>query len=183
MKKSVLALGLAAATALGSVAAIAETDSMNIAGYRIANPFDSSTWWDGAEGKADMASASVDVNFADPDFWFGFMKPEEHSVRHMAFTNPATWAQFMRPATYAKMADVDTWMKWADLASYDVVTDPQTYAYWSQPGAYMHVMKAEHYGQAMSPDAYGAVVSAALDLFGMTMPGNIGKEMIGPATE
>jgi hypothetical protein len=181
MKARVLGLALAAA-ALGATAT-AETSEMRIAGVRIGNPFDSSTWWDAAEGKHDMHHASVEINFADPAFWLGFVTPEEHSVRHMAFTNPATWAQFMDPRTYANMADVDTLAKWMDPASYAVLTEPQTYAYWAQPGAYMHVMRAENYGQMLEADNYGKLADGALKVFGMTMPGNVGKEMIGPSEE
>ena len=179
MKLRVLGAALAA-IAFGT-AASAETSDLTIGGVRIGNPFDSSTWWDGSEGKHDMHTASVDINFADPAFWMGFMKPEEHSMRHMAFTNPGTWAQFMSPKTYAKMADVNVWMKWADMASYDVVLDPQTYAYWAQPGAYLHAMKAENYGQMLESENYATLADGALKLFGMTISGNVGKEMVGPA--
>lgn len=159
----VAALALAAAPAMAQetttpevaapAAPAAETNELAYAGIRWGNPFDPSTWWDGAEG-ANHMDATVEVDFADPDFWFGFFDAETHSKNHMAFTNPATFGQFMNPNTYMKMANLNTWMKWFDLASYEPLVDVQNYAYWMQPGAYMHVVEVEHYAQMLELDNY-----------------------------
>jgi len=170
-------LGLVAALALATAAPVAAqettaetttdttdtTEHLTIAGVRVGNPFDASSWWDGSEGHHDVETAELNVDFADPEFWFSFFDAETHSRNHMAMTNPATWGQFMNPATYMKMADVNTWMKWMDVASYEPVLDLQNYAYWVQPGAYMHMAEMDHYGQLLETDAYVEMFASAFD--------------------
>ncbi|MGV6813253.1 MAG: hypothetical protein ACWA47_13470 [Brevirhabdus sp.] len=174
-------LGLVAALALATAAPVvaqeattteppaevATTEGLTIAGVRVGNPFDASTWWDGSEGHHDVETASLDVDFVDPEFWFSFFDAETHSRNHMALMNPATWGQFMHPATYVKMADVTTWMKWVDLDSYEPILDIQNYAYWMQPGAYEHMVKVDHYAQLADLGNYGTMFTEA---FGYMLP-------------
>lgn len=172
MKKTLSAMALAAAVALGSSASIAaETEKANdSAGYKhnaavetamtkFANPFDAKTWYDaGAHAKPGH---TVEVNPADPDFWMKFAGPKTHTGMHMAFTNPATYGQMMNPNFYMQMMNPATWMKWMNPASYKTVMDPATMAYWMQPGAYMHAMNPAGYMQAMNPEAYTKMMAGA----------------------
>jgi hypothetical protein len=182
MTKHALALGLAAILTAGSVTAetttpettaplaveiepAAKANVLTIAGVRVGNPFDSSTWWDGHEtaGEDEM----VRINFADPRFWVGFIDPDRHSAMHATFTNPATMAQFFELETYSAMMDFGTWMSWMDVDNYRPLIQAQTYAYWMQPGAFAHLLDTGNYAQMVSLDAYEAVLNTALDTFGV----------------
>lgn len=144
-----------------TVTAGAESDATSIAGVRLANPFDSSTWYDAST--CDMMNAKIDFNFADPSFWVSFINPETHSCNHMALTNPATYGQFFEVSTYTDMMDPAVWMKWVDLDTYKPVAKAQTIAYWMQPGAYMHAVKVEHYTQLADPKAHVAMLETPLN--------------------
>lgn len=155
------ALGLAAALTVATTStAFAETSSE---GFKFTNPFDVSAWYDASHGKHDMENATLEVDFADPDFWFSFVNPETHSRNHMALTNPETWGQFMNPQTYWKMTNLDTWGKWLDGDSYSVLLEGETYAYWMQPGAYMHAVEVGHYAQMLNPEAYVGMFQSAFN--------------------
>lgn len=172
MKKTILAIAIAATTfALSTAGAVAEekqvetaTNEIRIEGIRIGNPIDPSTWWDASAGKE--TGAPVAINFADPEFYMNIINPKKHSSMHGAFTNPATWAQFMKIETYTKMMDVNVWAKWADVKTYKPMLDLQTYAYWMQPGAFAHQLNTEHYAKLADPAAYGTIIDAALSNFG-----------------
>lgn len=138
---------------------------LTIAGIRIGNPIDPSTWWDAHDSAHD--TAPVQVNFADPGFWMGFIDPERHSAMHMTFTNPATMAQFMKPETYSNMLDYGTWMSWMDIDNYKPMFQAQTWAYWMQPGAYAHMFDVNSYAQMIDPAAYEQVWNTALDTMGI----------------
>ncbi len=158
------ALALTAAFAL--TAGTANAGKMEIAGVRIGNPFDSSTWW---EGPSHIENETVAINFADPEFWINFADPAKHSFSHTALSDPGTWAQMMTPETYIEMMNVSTWAKWFDVDSYEVLLDPQTYAYWAQPGAYGHLFIVEFYTERFNPFAYGEMADAALGNFGLEL--------------
>lgn len=185
MNKHALALGLAAILTAGSAiaqsatteapatgpapqghaAAAAQDDVLTLWGVRVGNPFDSATWWDAhpTGGHDDM----VQVNFADPRFWVGFVDPDRHSAMHMTFTNPATMGQFFKPETYSAMMDFGTWMSWMDVSNYQPLFEAQTYAYWMQPGAYLHMIDIEGYANMVSLDAYVAAFDAAVETMGI----------------
>ncbi|GEM_PF-4460397 len=169
MKHSIAGTFLAAAVSFGSAAVPAENISSDgnwrIAGVRIANPFDPATWWDGGEGMDHSKPVTIAINFADPDFWMKIPNPKTHSMMHAAFTNPETWGQFTKLATYAKMTDRQVLKKWLKLDTYAVLVDPQTYAYWMQPGAYGHLIRIENYAQLVNTSAYRQLWATAKENF------------------
>ncbi len=174
MKKFIATLAVVATALLGSTSANAE--GYQIAGVRIANPFDSATWWEGDKHKA---GETIELNIADPDFWMAIPNPDKHSKLHGALTNPATWGQLLKVETYVKMFDLDVWAKWADAKSYDVLIDPQTYAYWAQPGAYQHLLNVEHYTQIAKPEAYGTILDDVLSNVGYSF--NAPSDLLSPS--
>jgi len=173
MTRFLKSAAIAATIILGATAANAQ--SYQIGGVRIANPIDSATWWDGAEF---VKGDTVEMNFADPDFWMSIPDPKSHSKLHGAITNPANWAQFLKVQTYANMMDPNVWKKWADVKSYDVLIDPQTYTYWMQPGAFEHLLKSERYAQIANPQAYGTLLDTALNNVGYSF--NAPSDLFSP---
>jgi len=101
-------------------------------------------------------------NPADPTFWMQWAKPSMHTKMHMAFTNPAQYAQMMNPAFYTQMMNPAVWMKWMNPASFQVLMNPKTMSYWIQPGAYMHAMSPAGYMQMIDPQAYAKLTSGVL---------------------
>lgn len=168
MNRRAIALGLAATLSATSLAGTAsaetaiseEASKWTLDGVKFANPFDSSTWWDGSEGSHEEMER-VAINPMNPEFWIGFIRPDTHTRMHVTFTDPATLSQFFDLDTYKAMVDPDTLAKWIELETYAPLADPQTYAYWTQPGAYMHVVEATHYAQMIDPSAYTDVFTAA----------------------
>ncbi len=186
MKMSIIGLGLAAFTVLGAVSSVtaeSEANGWNVAGVRIANPLDSSTWWDGAHDLELDNVETVEMNLADPEFWMAIPSVDKHSVLHKGVLNPASWAQFAKPETYAKMMDINIWMKWAKPETYSVLVDPQTYVYRMQPGAFLHVFDAHSYAQLMNPAAYLEIADAALETAGMSYVTKMGKDAIASVME
>lgn len=183
MKMGILGVGLVAAMALSAVSAgSAETDieakGWTVAGVYLANPFDSSTWYDGAHGLELDKAETMTINLADPDFWMSIPSVEEHSIVHKSILNPATWAQFAKPETYVAMMDVNIWKKWAELDTYAVLADPQTYTYRMQPGAFMHTFDARSYAQLANPSAYGVILDTMMDTAGLSSVAALGKGAI-----
>jgi hypothetical protein len=185
MKKFKLALALVAGLSAGQ--AIAETAThdhgaqgtvLEFKGVRYGNPFDSSTWWEGS-----TSMEPVKVNFIDPDFWMGFIRPDTHSRLHMTFTDPETYAAFFKAETYTVVMDLSVWAKWIDPNTYAALIDPQTYAYWMQPGAFMHVASAQNYAQLLDADKYATVFTAASDAFGVTEWVDAGSQLVASLTE
>lgn len=188
MKMGIFGIGLVAAMALSAVSAgSAETDveaqGWNVAGVHIANPFDSSTWYDGSTDLELDKAETMAINFADPDFWMSIPSVEKHSVVHKSILNPVTWAQFAKPETYTAMMDVNVWKKWAELDTYAVLVDPQTYTYRMQPGAFMHTFDARSYAQLANPSAYGVILETMLDTAGLSNVAALGKAAITSVTE
>lgn len=174
MKKIIATAAIATTLVFGTTAVNAE--GYQIAGVRIANPFDSATWWEGAK---HQDGESIEMNFVDPDFWMAIPDPKTHSVMHGAFTNPATYGQFMKLDLYKKMVDTDVLKKWIEAETYDVLLDPQTYAYWMQPGAYQHLLNFEHYAQIVKPEAYGSLLDDMVGTVGYTF--NAPSDLLSPS--
>ena len=188
MKMGIFGIGLVAAMALSAVSAgSAETDveaqGWNVAGVHFANPFDSSTWYDGAHDLELDHAETMEFNLADPDFWMAVPSVDKHSVVHKALLNPASWAQFAKPETYVAMMDVNVWKKWAEPKTYAVLVDPQTYVYRMQPGAFMHTFDARSYAQLANPSAYGVILETMLDTAGLSNVATMGKAAIASVTE
>ena len=75
MKNLILALSLTTAaiftTSTANAVEYTEGKGWIINGVRIANPFDSATWYDGADhegGKIHNTGETIAINFADPTF-------------------------------------------------------------------------------------------------------------------
>lgn len=194
MKMGIIGLGLVAVMAVGAVSAqttgttetvaaprAAETTSAKgweIAGLRIANPFDSRTWYDASKDLELDQTETVAINFADPDFWMSLPRPVMHSKMHKSFVNPVTWAQFAKVETYTAMMDVNVWKKWLELDSYAVLIEPETYTYRMQPGAYMHAFDARSYAQMVNPAAYGEIADTMLETAGMGFVSDMAKSAV-----
>jgi hypothetical protein len=187
MKMGIIGAGLVAVMALSAVTAgsaesdyvtVEEQKGFTIAGVRIANPLDSSTWWDGSTHLHLDKAPTIAINFADPDFWMSIPDVEKHSLVHKSLLNPATWAQFAKPSTYTAMMDVNVWKKWAELDTYAVLVDPQTYTYRLQPGAFMHTFDARSYAQLANPSAYGVIFDTMVETAGLTSWVDAGKSAV-----
>jgi hypothetical protein len=77
MKKQIIILAAALSLGLGSAnAEEVDTKGWQIGGIRIANPFDSTTWWDGGEHSQDEI---ITFDFANPEFWMSIPDPKKHS--------------------------------------------------------------------------------------------------------
>ena len=157
---AVLALGAATAQESTTTTAPAYTADASNDRPLFANPFDASTWWDGAGemNHAEMGKPEQ-FNMAHPSFWLSFMDPETHTKRHMQFTNPATYAQFMDPAVYMEFAKPTNWLAWFDLKNYESLVEVETYTYWMQPGAYTHAIKPDGYMQSLDLANYEAYIT------------------------
>ncbi len=187
MKLRTIGMGLVAILALG--AASAETPSSDntvgwtFAGLKLSNPFDSSTWYDGAVDLHLHESETVTINPVDPDFWMSIADPKSHSVIHKGILNPASWAQFMRPSTYVNMMDPSIWVKWAKPETYSVLADPQTYVYRMQPGAFIHLMDVRSYSELVNPAAYDEILEAARKTVRVAYVRKVGKDLITSISE
>lgn len=118
------------------------------------NWFDPSTW-----GGTATAGTPLQFNPAHPAGWAIFFDPATHAKAHHAFSNPATYAQFMTPQFYMQFMNPNNWMAWMNPASYGAFMNPANYAYWMNPAAYMHVMDMSQYMQAMNPANYMAFIN------------------------
>lgn len=154
-----VAAGLVAATAVSTAAeegAAAPQQSMP-------NWFDPSTWAAGfpTDVTANQAQPGQTLAFnpAHPSGWAMFIDPKTHEQAHMAFMNPAQYAQFMSPQFYMQFADPNNMMAWMNPAAYATFMNPATYMYWMNPGAYMHMMNPAFYMQPMNPAAYNAYMN------------------------
>ena len=116
-------------------------------------------WSDLSAWSADSAKAvPVTFNPAHPAGWAKFFDPATHGSMHMAFSNPATYAQFMTPQFYMQFMNPGNWIAWMNPANYSVFMNPASYTYWMNPMAYTHVMDMNTYAQAMNPTNYTALV-------------------------
>ena len=198
MKMGIIGLGLVAVMAVGAVSAqtalpapeaagpapapaTTTAKGWEVAGLRIANPFDSRTWYDAARDLELDQTETVAINFADPDFWMTLPRPVEHSRMHKSFVNPVTWAQFAKVETYTAMMDVDVWKKWLEPESYAVLFEPETYTYRMQPGSYMHAFDARTYAQLMNPAAYGVIAETMLETAGMGFVSKMARDAVAKA--
>ncbi len=114
-----------------------------------------STWFQNMP-KPGMTMA---FNPAHPAGWAQIMNPRTHTSFHMAFTNPATYAQFMRPEFYAQFLNPQNWLAWMNPASYATFLDPNTYLYWMTPHAYIHAMNPDNYLQMFNLANYTPFIS------------------------
>lgn len=177
MKKTLAILGLSTALALTATinlqaksndeqSAAEQGKTLQIAGVRIGNLVDPSTWWDASGKHFHEDTSEVEMFPIDPEFWLSWINPKTHSKMFSAATNPATYKQFLDPANYAKLRDVTIWAKWFNPDTYAVLADPETYTYWLQPGAYTHMLDTKNYAQLVNVDAYGKLFTQGTQFFG-----------------
>ena len=119
-----------------------------------------STWFKNAPN----GGITMDFNPANPAGWAVIINPQTHTSWHMAFSNPATYAQFMKPQFYMQFMNPKNWLSWVNPASYATFFDPNTYAYWMTPHAYVHAINPENYLQAVNGSNY--VPFFSLDTYG-----------------
>ena len=131
--------------------------SMDMAGMTFPNPFDPSTWYDGA-GDLKLGE-TIAFEPLNPAFWGNFMDAKMHSKMHMAFTNPAQYMQLMQPQFFAQFMNPANYMQMMNPAHYVAFMNPNNWTYWMQPGAYMHGMNMAAYMQMMNPAAYSQMMS------------------------
>lgn len=175
-------LAIAALVALtAATGASAESKPYEIAGIKIGNPVDPSTWWDAGAFNCNVETSDVTYNFADPTFWMGFIDPARHTCQHVAVRNPRNWAHFLEVGTYTAMFVPSTWMKWVDVNSYAPLMDPQTYTYWMQPGAFQHELEMEHYTAFFQPTNYIPIAQAAVALVSDTV--SLGGSVVSGAAD
>ena len=122
------------------------------------NWFDPSTW--GIAGKTFSTPGTLmPFNPAHPASWATMIDPRTHVDWHMAFTNPANYAQFMQPQFYMQFMDPNTWIAWMNPANYAVFMNPATYMWWMNPTAYVHGMDPNNYMQMINPANYVAFMN------------------------
>ncbi|MDA9983017.1 hypothetical protein N9H39_09900 [Gammaproteobacteria bacterium] len=143
----------------------------------ISNPLDPSAWIGGLTGQGDGSAINwfdlsawsadstkavpVTFNAAHPASWAKFFDPATHGSMHIAFSNPATYAQFMTPQFYMQFMNPSNWVAWMNPANYSVFMNPASYTYWMNPMAYMHVMDMNSYAQVIEPTNYTAFIDPA----------------------
>lgn len=115
-----------------------------------------STWFK----NAPQGGYTMKFNPAHPAGWAIFLNPKTHTAAHMAFANPATYAQFMTADFYAQFLNPNNWMAWFKPSNYATYLDPHTYAYWMTPHAYVHALNPKNYVQAVNGANYLPLVSA-----------------------
>ncbi len=120
-----------------------------------ANPWDSSTWMKHHGGK-------MRLNLAHPSTWLVFLDPKTHTIGHLAFTNPANYAQFAQPRFWMQFANPNNWMAWINPGSYAIMFDPATYTGWMRPEPWMHFIDPGMYTQLMNPSAYASFMNPGL---------------------
>ena len=119
------------------------------------NMFDPNYWMSAMANPALPAiSTELKFNAAHPGAWMQWIDPKTHVQTHMAFMNPATYAQFVQPQFYMEFTKPENMAAWMDFNQYQVVMDPQTMYYWMNPGSYMHMIDPNMYTAAMNPANY-----------------------------
>jgi hypothetical protein len=161
MRKLIASLIVAAGLTAGAAVTIAAEEGAQAPQAAVPNFFDPSAWM-GAYGTAPQgaqAGQAMPFNPANPAGWAVFIDPKTHEQTHMAFTNPAQYAQFMTPQFYMQFADPNNMMAWMNPAAYAAFMNPATYMYWMNPAAYTHMMNPAMYMQFMNPAAYNAYMN------------------------
>ncbi|GJL80524.1 MAG: hypothetical protein DHS20C01_01580 [marine bacterium B5-7] len=156
--------GALTAVTLLSASAISASESRNLTkDDYAANASDAevsllqpTTWF----AHAPMPGTTMEFNPAHPAGWAVMLNPRTHTSWHMAFTNPATYAQFVKPEFYMQFMNPSNWLAWFNPASYSTYLDPNTYVYWMTPHAYLHALNPDNYLQAFNLDNYKPYVDS-----------------------
>jgi hypothetical protein len=164
MRKLIASLIVAAGLTAGAAVTIAAEEGAQAQQPSVPNFFDPSAWM-GAYGTAPQggqAGQTMPFNPANPAGWAMLIDPKTHEQAHMAFMNPAQYAQFMTPQFYMQFADPNNMMAWMNPAAYAAFMNPATYMYWMNPASYMHMMNPAMYMQSMNPASYNAFMNPNL---------------------
>lgn len=119
------------------------------------NIMDPASWFT----NAPKPGTTMAFNPAHPAGWAVIMNPRTHTSWHMAFTNPATYAQFMQPQFWMQFMNPQNIMAWMNPGSYATFMDPNTYLYWMTPHAYVHALNPDNYMQIFNPANYAKLFS------------------------
>lgn len=111
---------------------------------------------------AVQPGATMAFNPFHPSGWAAFVSPQTHEQAHMAFTNPANYAQFMRPQFFMQAMNPQNAMAWMNPASYGAFMNPATFSRWMNPAAFMHMINPAQYMQAANPNAYAQFMNPAM---------------------
>jgi hypothetical protein len=164
MRKILISLLTAAGLAVSAAAPFAAEEGAAVtqspqAAIPTINWFDPAAWMAGVPGGTAQPNAAQPGqtfawNPAHPASWALFIDPQNHEKAHMAFMNPAQYAQFMSPQFYMQFANPANMMAWMNPAAYATFMNPATYMGWMNPNAYAHMMNPAMYMQPMNPAAY-----------------------------
>jgi hypothetical protein len=181
---AVLVAGLSSLPASAASTGDAEESTRAIGQDQAAayNWFDPATW--GAGTVVSAPGATMAFNPAHPASWAKIMDPKSHVNLHMAFTNPANYAQFMQPQFYLQFMNPENWFAWMNPANYAVFMNPTTYMWWMTPAAYVHGMDPSNYMQLFNPANYAAFMnpmtySQWMNPAAYTFPGGSSPEGVG----
>ncbi len=174
-KPIITAAALALGVTLSTAHAAEEATQPEQPSTTVPNPFDPNSWTSAFSGQGEggnfnwfdpnawgmggAAQTSFQFNPAHPAGWMMWVDPTTHVSAHMAFANPATYAQFMQPQFWMQFANPNNWMAWMNPASYSALFNPATYAYWMNPSAYVHAFNPGTYTAALNPANYMAFIN------------------------
>ncbi len=163
MRKLIASLIVVAGLSAGAALSFAAEDGAKAQPPAAPNYFDPSAWtaWmtPGAAPHGAQPAQTLPFNPAHPAGWAALIDPKTHEQAHMAFMNPAQYAQFMTPQFYMQFADPNNMMAWMNPAAYAAFMNPATYMYWMNPAAYTHAMNPAPYMQFMNPAAYNVYMN------------------------
>ena len=167
IRSRLLALGVAAlislsaATQANQAESQPEANAVTEAPTVVPNFFDPNYWLNSFTGTPAPMPTALTFNAAHPADWMKWIDPKSHTKMHMAFMNPAMYAQFMQPQFYMEFAKPENMAAWMDFNQYQPMMDPQTTYHWMNPGSYMHMIDPNMYTAAMNPANYMVYMNPA----------------------
>ena len=167
IRNKLLALGAAALLSLSVATQANQAETQPEANTTVEAPavapnfFDPNYWINSFTGTPAPMTTRLTFNAAHPADWMKWVDPKGHTQMHMAFMNPAMYAQFMQPQFYMEFTKPENMAAWMDFNQYQVMMDPQTMNYWMNPGSYMHMMDPNMYTPAMNPANYMVYMNPA----------------------
>lgn len=167
IRNKLLTLGAAALITLSAATQANQAETQPEANATIEAPatvpnfFDPNYWLNSFTGTPAPMPTELTFNAAHPADWMKWVDPKSHAKIHMAFMNPAMYAQFMQPQFYMEFTKPENMAAWMDFNQYQPMMDPQTMTYWMNPGSYMHMMDPNMYTAAMNPANYMVYMNPA----------------------
>ena len=163
IKNNLISLIAAALLTLSAASTANETQAQPevAAPATVPNIFDPNYWMGGFGATPAAISTDLKFNAAHPAGWMKWVDPKQHANMHMAFMNPATYAQFVQPQFYMEFMKPENMAAWMDFNQSAVMWDPQTMTHWMNPGSYMHAIDPNMYTAAMNPANYMVYMNPA----------------------